>query len=198
MRDWDARFSEPGYAYGTDPNQFLEAVACQIPQGPVLCLAEGQGRNAAFLAGLGHRVTAMDQSAAGLARARELAQQKGVTIEFVHADLADFAIAPGAWAGIISIFAHVPQELRRSVHERVVAGLRPGGVFILEAYSVRQLTFGTGGPKDAHVLPTRDALEQELRGLDFVLLQEAERDVVEGRYHTGRAAVVQVLARKPA
>ena len=197
MSQWDERYAEPEFAYGTEPNGFLAAVACQIPPGPVLCLAEGQGRNAVYLAQRGHAVTAVDQSAVGLSRAAELAARASVTIECVAADLADFDIAPGAWAGIISIWAHLPAALRAAVHRRAVAGLRPGGVFILEAYSPRQLSFGTGGPRDAALLVPRSALEDELAGLEFVLAQDAEREVVEGRYHRGAAAVVQVLARRP-
>ncbi len=197
MTDWDVRYSEPDYAYGTEPNAFLAAVACQIPPGPVLCLAEGQGRNAAHLARLGYRVTAVDQSAVGMARAGELAARSGVHIECVVADLAHYVIEPGAWAGIVSIFVHLPAALRARVHQRVVAGLRPGGVFVLEAYTPRQLTLGTGGPRAVELLVARSALEDELSGLHFVLAQDAERDVAEGKYHRGPSAVVQVLARKP-
>jgi hypothetical protein len=47
---WDERYAQAGYAYGTAPNDFLVAYAAQIPLGRVLCLAEGQGRNAVWLA----------------------------------------------------------------------------------------------------------------------------------------------------
>ncbi len=197
MTHWDERYAEADFAYGTAPSAFLAAVACRIPEGPVLCLAEGQGRNAVFLARLGHAVTAVDQSTVGLSRARELAAAQGVTIECVAADLADFPIAPGAWAGIVSIWAHLPPALRGAVHRKAVAGLRPGGVMVVEAYAPRQLEFGTGGPRVTELLVPRRALEQELSGLEFILAQEAEREVVEGKYHRGMAAVVQVLAHKP-
>ncbi len=198
MTHWDERYAEAEFAYGTEPSAFLAAVACRIPDGPVLCLAEGQGRNAVFLSRIGHAVTAVDQSAVGLGRARELATEHGVTIECVAADLAHFEIEPGAWAGIVSIWAHLPPALRGAVNRKAVAGLRPGGVMVVEAYSPRQLEFGTGGPRVAELLVPRGALEQELSGLEFILAQEAEREVVEGKYHRGMAAVVQVLARRPA
>ena len=75
---WERRYAEPGYAYGTEPNGFLVEVADRIPPGPVLCLAEGEGRNAVWLAGRGHAVTAVDASAAGLAKAEALARARGV------------------------------------------------------------------------------------------------------------------------
>ncbi|HUX34576.1 MAG TPA: class I SAM-dependent methyltransferase [Gemmatimonadaceae bacterium] len=197
MTDWDVRYAEPEYAYGTEPNTFVAAVACQIPDGPVLCLAEGQGRNAAYLATLGHAVTAVDRSAVGMARAGELAARRGVTVKCVVADLAEYDVTPGAWAGIVSVFMHLPPALRAHVYRKAVTGLRPGGVLVLEAYSPRQLNFGTGGPRVAELLVPRSALEDELAGLDFILVQDAEREVTEGAYHRGMAAVVQVLARKP-
>jgi len=57
---WNERYAQPGFAYGTEPNEFLVSAAGRIPVGPVLSLGEGEGRNAAYLAGLGHRVVAVD------------------------------------------------------------------------------------------------------------------------------------------
>ena len=194
---WDERFSAADYIYGTAPNAFVAAMAAQIPAGPVLCLAEGEGRNAVHLAQLGHAVTAVDQSAVGLGKAARLAKERGVALTTIATDLAHYTLAPGAWAGVVVTFGHVPPPLRRTMHAQIVAGLRPGGVYILEAYTPAQLAFGTGGPKDVELLMTLAALREELAGLDFEHAVECERDVIEGTYHTGRGAVVQILARKP-
>lgn len=193
---WDERYAESDYAYGTAPNDFLREQAGRIPAGPVLCLAEGEGRNAVWLAEQGYDVTAVDQSAVGLAKARRLAAERGVRIETLRSDLAHYQIMPDAWSGIVSIFAHVPPELRRLVHRQVVAGLRPGGVLILEAYTPEQLRFGTGGPPEAALNMALEALHQELAGLDFEIGREIVREVVEGRYHTGEGHVVQIVARR--
>ncbi|MGO8838457.1 MAG: methyltransferase domain-containing protein [Limisphaerales bacterium] len=193
---WNDRYAVAGHVYGEAPNAFVAEVAPQIPAGPVLCLAEGEGRNAVHLATLGHRVNAVDQSEVGLAKARRLAAARGVKIETVTADLANYSIAAGAWAGIVAIFAHLPPALRQRVHCNAVAGLQSGGVFILEAYTPAQLAFGTGGPKSPELLMTLATLRGELSGLQFLIARELERDVVEGAGHTGRAAVVQILARR--
>jgi len=195
---WNHRYAAADYVFGESPNTYLAKMASRIPAGPVLCLAEGEGRNAVFLATLGHPVTAVDQSATGLAKARQLAAARGVELETVIADLADFTIEPGAWAGIVAIFAHLPPVLRAQVHTQVVGGLRPGGVFILEAYTPAQLAFNTGGPKDPELLMTLAGLRDELSGLELLVDREIERDVIEGGGHTGRAAVVQILARQHA
>jgi SAM-dependent methyltransferase len=193
---WNDRYAAAGHFYGEAPNAFAAEVAPQIPAGPVLCLAEGEGRNAIHLAALGHRVTALDQSEVGLAKARRLAASRGVEIETVATDLADYSIAVAAWAGIVATFAHLPPALRRRVHRDVVAGLQPGGVFILEAYTPAQLAFGTGGPKLPELLITLADLREELSGLKFLIARELERDVIEGSGHNGRGAVVQILARR--
>ncbi|WP_200389711.1 hypothetical protein [Thiocapsa imhoffii] len=113
------------------------------------------------------------------------------------ADLPQFKIQPNAWSGIVSIFAHVPPDLRRAVHRRVVEGLRPGGVLILEAYTPEQLRFGTGGPPVAELTMSLATLQVELDGLMFEVARECEREVFEGRYHQGRGHVVQIIGRKP-
>jgi len=193
---WDNRYATPHFVYGETPNVFVAEMATRIPAGPVLCLAEGEGRNAVHLASLGHRVTAVDQSESGLAKARRLAAARGVEIETVLADLGNFTIEPGVWSGIVATFAHLPPPLRRRIHAQVVTGLRPGGVFILEAYTPAQLAFDTGGPKNPELLMTLAGLRDELAGLELLAGREIEREVIEGDGHTGRGAVVQILARR--
>jgi SAM-dependent methyltransferase len=194
---WNTRFDRPDYLFGTEPNDFLAAVAGNIPPGDVLCLAEGEGRNAVFLAGLGYRVTAVDQSAVGLAKAQRLATERGVEITTIVGDLQDFEIAADSWSAIVSIFLHVPTNLRAAVYARSERGLKSGGVFILEAYTPRQIGLGTGGPRDPDLTPTLALLRDELAGLQLEIGAEHRRDVLEGSGHTGPGEVVQVLARKP-
>lgn len=176
----------------------MKANAFRLPRGGrVLSLAEGEGRNAVYLAGLGFAVTAVDQSTVGLEKAQRLAAARGVSIETHAADLAEYPIAPNTWDGVVSIFCHLPAAVRRRLYRAVVAGLRPGGVLILEAYRPAQLQFKTGGPPTADLLPTLDDLKSELAGLEFLHAVETEREVLEGTFHTGRAAVVQGIARRP-
>ncbi len=195
---WNDRYADAELAYGEAPNDFLREQAPLVGAGPVLCLAAGQGRNALFLAARGHAVTAVDRSDVGLQRAATLAEQAGLPLETVCADLAGYDLGQAAWGTVVSTFAHLPPELRRHVHAGVVHALQPGGHLILEAYHPRQLKFGTGGPKSEEMLMTLEALREELQGLEFVIAREGERMIREGRYHNGRSAVVQVLARKPA
>lgn len=197
MSFWDERYGADGFYYGTEPNEFLRTHHAEIQRGgDVLCLGEGEGRNAVFLAQQGFRPVALDQSAVGLEKAQRLAVAKGVRIDTVVADLANYRIEPERWDGITSIWCHLPAALRASVHAQVAVGLRIGGVFLLEAYTPAQLRHGTGGPRTADLLPTLAELRKELAGLELVHAAELEREVHEGGGHTGLSAVVQIVARR--
>jgi SAM-dependent methyltransferase len=193
---WDERYSAEEYAYGTQPNEFLEENVNQIPKGDVLSLAEGEGRNAVFLAKQGYSVTAVDASLVGLNKARKLAEENGVVVEFIHADLADYDLGENKWDGIVSIFCPLPSSLRKQLYKKVEAGLKRNGVFLLEAYTPDQLKHGTGGGNSADVMQSKESLSLELAGLKFRHLRELEREVIEGTYHTGIGAVVQAIATK--
>jgi SAM-dependent methyltransferase len=197
---WDARFSAEDYVYGTQPNGFLVEAAPSLPPPParILSLGEGEGRNAVYLATRGYQVTGVDASAVGLRKAERLAGEKGVSIATVVSDLEHYAIVPGAWDAVVLIFCHLPMPLRRQVHRAVVEGLRPGGVLVLEGYTPAQLALRTGGPPVRELLYTAEELREDFAGLELPILRELEREVIEGRLHTGRAAVVQLLGRKPA
>ena len=197
---WDKRFAEPGFAYGDQPNDFLKQVAAQIPAGEVLCIGEGEGRNAVYLAQQpGLSVTALDASAVGLDKARGLAFERGVGIETIHADLAEYVIEPGRWSGVVEIFCHLLPDLRAQVHRTAVVGLAPGGAFVLEAFTPRQLEHKTGGPPVLERLyePAEVRRDLEAAGLELQRAEELVREVHEGRFHAGPGAVLQVLGFRP-
>lgn len=194
---WDQRYSAAEFVYGSRANDFLAAHVDAIPQaGPVLDIGCGEGRNAVFLAERGYVVTAVDQSAVGLQKAQRLAAERGVSITTVQADLGQFVIHPGHWAGIVSIFCHLPTALRHSLYPSVVQGLRPGGVLLLEAYTPAQIGRGTGGPSDPDWMMSLDRLKEQFADLEWVLAEEKEREVREGLFHTGLASVVQFIGRR--
>lgn len=194
---WNTRYAEPGFAYGTQPNDFLAEMTPRLPKGRALCLAEGEGRNAVHLARHGFEVTALDLSSVGLNKAQELARQNGVTLTTVVANLQDYAFPVDHFDVVVSIWCHIPNPLRTQVHRAAARSLRPGGMVVLEAYTPAQLGFSTGGPKDPALLMNLVDLRQELAPLVFLHGVERVRDVHEGTYHQGQSAVVQVLAQRP-
>ena len=194
---WEDRYAADEFLYGTEPNDFLRDHVDHLPDGPVVCLADGEGRNGVFVASTGRPTTSIDLTAAGVAKTRRLAEDRGVVIEAIQADLSTFELGVDQWAGAVSIFAYMPPPVRRDLHRRVVAALRPGGVLILEAYTPDQIGRGTGGPPVAEMTMSLELLRSELDGLDIEHGVETLRDVREGPGHTGMGAVVQVIARKP-
>lgn len=194
---WNERYLDDTFFYGSEPNDFLKDASKLIPAGAkVLCLAEGEGRNAVYLATLGLNVTAIDQSEVGLAKLHDFAKQKKVEVRTIAADLEEYKIEENKWDVIVSIWCHLPSGLRKKVHNDCVKGLKKSGLFILEAYTPKQLELKTGGPNNTDLLMTKAELINELEGLDFTTIQEIERDIHEGLGHNGMSAVIQVIAAK--
>ena len=110
---WDERYNREEFVFGTEPNDFLVAVADKIRKNArVLSLCDGEGRNGTFLAGRGAQVVSVDGSKVGLAKAKKLAESQNVKLETVLTDLKDYKIKSRQWDAIILIFGHFPPDLR--------------------------------------------------------------------------------------
>jgi SAM-dependent methyltransferase len=195
---WDDRYSSPEYVYGTEPSDFLLERCTELPPGgDILCLADGEGRNGVFLASRGMRVTGVDNSAVGLAKAEKLAAERGVALTTVVADLSVWDVGEARWDGVVSIWAHLPAPIRAELHPRLARGLRPGGVLLLEHYHPRQVAYGTGGPAEPTMMLTLDELDAAFAGWTRVHTFEGERVVIEGAGHGGKSYVTQAILQKP-
>lgn len=192
---WNERYSVDDYVYGTEPNSFLVEHA-EILSGPVLSLAEGEGRNAVFLASMGLEVHGVDGSEVGLAKAQALATSKGVKIETEVADLREFQPKVNYYGSVISIWAHLPSEIRSRLYPLIENCLKPKGIILLESFSEDQINRNTGGPKDLDMLMTRSKIENEFLNFEPIILRQLEREIYEGEHHTGIASVVQFIGRK--
>jgi SAM-dependent methyltransferase len=193
---WNERYNDVQYAYGTEPNDFLRS----LPIGSglkVLCLAEGEGRNGVYLAGLGNEVTCIDYAEEGLKKTVRLAEQLGVEVTCICADLGEINLDQNSWDLIIGIFAHFPLNVKQHIWPQMHAALKPGGQLIMEVYDQEQLRFGTGGPKHPDLLYSTEEL-QALVGQEFteIKIEKVYREVNEGTYHNGASATIQVLATK--
>ena len=192
---WNERYASDEFAYGTEPNSFLVQNA-NLLNSPVLSLAEGEGRNAVFLASLGLDVLGVDASDVGLAKAQNLAASRGLAIRTEVADLTAYELPENHYGSVISISAHLPSKVRDRLYPQVERSLKTGGIILLEAYTKAQISRNTGGPKDSDMLMDLAALEQQFPNCEPILTREIEREVVEGKFHTGLACVVQFIARK--
>lgn len=197
MNKWDSRYSEKGFAYGVAPNDFLKQNVEKFPKGgKLLCLAEGEGRNAVFLARQGFEIVAVDSSTVGLEKAQKMALTEKVKITTIVADLAEFIFEENNFDGVVSIFCHLPPPLRKRVNNEIIRCLKPGGILLLEAYTPKQLEYKTGGPKNPELMLSLDTLQDEFSELAPLHSIELEREINEGHLHTGLGAVVQFIAEK--
>jgi cyclopropane fatty-acyl-phospholipid synthase-like methyltransferase len=195
---WDTRYGEPGYAYGTEPNAFLVSKAHLLKSGmTALAVADGEGRNGVWLASQGLDVLSVDSSDVGLRKARELAASRGVAIRTVQADLGRWPWPHAAFDVVVSIFAHFAPELRARLHQAMLVALKPGGLLILEAFTPEQLNYASGGPRAPEMLYTAGMLRADFAGGEVLELTETHAELAEGRYHSGLAAVVRLVVRRP-
>ena len=192
---WNERYSSSEFAYGTEPNSFLVQNA-KLLTSPVLSLAEGEGRNAVFLASLGLDVLGVDASDVGLAKAQKLAASRGLAIRTEVADLASYEPPENHYGSVISIWAHLPSHVRSRLYPLLERSLKPGGIILFESYTPAQLSRNTGGPKDPDLLMDLTELLKHFPNCEPIIAQETEREIIEGKFHTGLAHIVQFIARK--
>ena len=195
---WEARFKEPGYHFGTAPNAFLKSKAALFKPGQkVLSIADGEGRNGVFLAGLRCDVLAIDFSPSALKKAQALAKDRGVTLRTELADLETWSWPAAAFDAIVGIFFQFLVPASRSrVFGQIKRALKPGGLVLIEGYGLKQLEYKTGGPGVPDQLYTRATLQDAFA--DFASLEIAEYDAVlsEGDRHVGMSALVDLVGRK--
>lgn len=195
---WSKRFSCDEYIFGTEANHFL--IHCQDALHPgmrALVVADGEGRNSVWLAEQGLITTAFDISPIGVNKARKLAQQKNVDVNFVVADCDHFDWAPAYYDAVVAIFVQFADpEMRARLFSNMIHALKPGGVLILQGYSPAQLEYKTGGPQDIAHLYTEELLRDSFSSLDIRELRFYDEVLNEGTQHAGRSALVGMLAYK--
>lgn len=194
---WNDRYGSVELVYGLAPNDFLAEMSKHFPSaGDALDIGAGEGRNAMFLASLGFRTLAVDQSEVGMQKAMRLAGERGLPLQTQIADLRTFNAEPESFDVISSIFVHLPADIRRPLHAGVQRWLKPNGLYVLEVYAPDQIARTTGGPKDPAVFASLDEIVAELHGLKIEHRAALVRNVNEGDFHSGEASVLQVMARK--
>lgn len=200
IQTWEERFAGDVYLFGTAPNAFLAREAGRLgPGARVLCIADGEGRNSTFLAGLGHDVHAVEAAANALAKAERLAAERGAAVRFEQADLEEWDWPVGAYDAVVAIFIQFTDPTGRARMFRQMAdALAPGGLLLLEGYGPGQLAYGTGGPKQLDHLYTVDELATAFPGLELLHLDEYDAVLDEGPRHQGMSALVDLVARRPA
>lgn len=193
---WNERYDEDVFAYGTAPNQFLKDTIHFIPQGNILFVAEGEGRNAVFAAKKGLKVSAFDYSESGQQKALSLAQMHNVTIDYLVSDVLALPYEKESFDGLVLIFAHFPAEIRKHAHLKLLELLKPGGKIIFEAFGKEQLNYTSGGPKDIDMLFSEEEVHNEFPAISFDSLSTEKIVLDEGLFHQGEGVVVRFIGTK--
>ena len=202
---WSKRYSDAGeeYLFGTEPNRFLARHEALLQNGgSAISIADGEGRNSVWLAGLGLKVTGVEISAVAIEKARHLAAARKAEVEFIQADMLATSFPPtdlqGAFDWVIGIFIQFVGPQGRDRQFEVMKRLtRPGGHILLLGYTPKQLEYGTGGPSAIENLYTEDMLRAAFANWDIEELVEYEDTIAEGTGHLGRSALIGMVARKP-
>lgn len=199
MNPWNERFQGEEYVYGTEPNAFVVDMQSRLSlTGQTLAIAEGEGRNAVYLAEQGHDVTVWDYAEAGLNKANKLAKEKGVKIAARLQDLEDAAWTPDQWDQIVCIFGHFPKALRLRTLRGVKEAVKPGGYFITEVYSMNQIPYQSGGPQEMDMLYAPEDFLRSFADWRIIHFFMGEVHRSEGALHQGLSHVIQFAGQKPA
>jgi len=189
---WDERYRGDEFVWRTEPNQFLVAEVADLPPGRALDVACGEGRNAVWLATRGWQVTGADFSPVGLTKARRLAVEHGVEVDWVEADVVEWDPPAGAFDLVIVFYLHLPSDDRHRVMVHVQKALAAGGTLLVVGHDTSNLMGGYGGPQDPTVLFTPEQVASDLAELRIVRADHVRRDVDTSQ---GRRVAIDALVR---
>jgi SAM-dependent methyltransferase len=199
---WNERYKEEGFAYGSEPNEFIASELMKLNPGKILLPAEGEGRNAAYALQLGWKVDAFDMSIAGRDKALLLAADKAVNLHYDVCDAASFIQeAVAEYDAIAFCFTHFPGPKRVEEHKALAALVKPGGVAIMVVFAKGHTAYNTmdprvGGPKEESMLfDSKEAMEIFI-DFEFMVCEEREVYLQEGKYHIGPGKVLRVVAKR--
>lgn len=197
---WEERFAaSDDYVFGTAPAQFLIDHQSYLASGEsALSVADGEGRNSVFMAEQGMEVTALEFAPSAIVRARDLAKAHNVTVTFLEADILRDPWPARDYDVVTGVFIQfVGPEARALQFQKMKQATTPGGLVMLHGYTPKQLEFGTGGPSAVENLYTEDMLRDAFTGWDILECCAYERTLDEGKGHSGKSALIDLVARKP-
>ncbi len=195
---WDSRYQVEEYIFGKEPNEYLVSHAALLKPGQrALLVADGEGRNSVWCALRGLTVDAFDLSPVGIAKARKLAAERGVSVSFFMSSCEEWNWLPEKYDVVIVIFAHfAASEVREQLFACFIATLKLGGVLIIQGYTPKQLELKTGGPSEAALLYTEEMLREAFAAMEILECRSYEAEISEGTRHIGLSALCGLVARK--
>jgi SAM-dependent methyltransferase len=196
---WNERFDKEEFIFGKEPNEYLVEQTTQYlkPGNSVLCIADGEGRNGVWLAKQGMQVTGFDVSDIALMKANQFAKDNQVEIQYSLCDTDGFDWQANAYDAVIGIFIQFADPVMRTrIFQQVHRALKPGGIFILQGYTPKQLEYKTGGPSLIEHLYTEEMIRDLSQEFEILNLICYEKELSEGARHTGMSALLGMVAKK--
>ena len=197
---WNQRFDTPDYIFGKAVNEYLrdQASSCLNKGNLVLCVADGEGRNSVWLAKQGMQVDAFDLSTLAIAKAKKLARESRVEVNYALASSDSWQWRPNYYDAVVAIFIQFADPaMRVRLFDQMRSTLKPGGILILQGYTPKQLEYKTGGPSLLDHLYTESLIRDLVLGMDIIDLSVYEKILSEGPKHTGMSALLGLVTRKP-
>lgn len=198
---WNTKFEKDGFMYGEKPNMFIKYNLNGVKKnGKVLCLAEGEGRNAIFLAQEGFHVETIDNSDVGVNKLNAKAKELNLDITAHHMDLNDWNPQTQTYDAIVASFMHLPEPLRTQTFKHCIDALNINGRIIMEFFSKDQMreNYSSGGPKDLDLLYEVETLSPIFNAdnLQMIQLSQEVDTLDEGWGHQGLASLVRLIIKK--
>jgi SAM-dependent methyltransferase len=196
---WNERFDKEEFIFGKEPNEYLvdQSKRFLTPGNKVLCIADGEGRNGVWLAKQGMHVVGFDASDIALAKAKQFAKDNQVEVEYSFSDTDGFTWQTNSYDAVVGIFIQFADpEMRARIFSQAHQTLKPGGIFILQGYTPKQLEYKTGGPSLIEHLYTEEMIRELSEEFEILDLQCYEKELSEGARHTGMSALLGMVARK--
>lgn len=197
---WNQRFNTPDYIFGKAANEYLrDQAGPYLNEGnSVLCVADGEGRNSVWLAKQGMQVDAFDLSTLAIAKAKKLARESRVEVNYALASSDSWQWRPNYYDAVVAIFIQFADPaMRVRLFDQMRSTLKPGGILILQGYTPKQLEYKTGGPSLLDHLYTESLIRDLVLGMDIIDLSVYEKILSEGPKHTGMSALLGLVTRKP-
>lgn len=196
---WNERFNKEEFIFGKDPNEYLvQSTKQYLKSGDkVLCIADGEGRNGVWLAKQGMQVVGFDASDVALAKAKKFAEENQVQVSYSFSDTDSFHWQANEYDAIIGIFIQFADPvMRERIFRQTYQALKPGGLFILQGYTPKQLEYKTGGPSLIEHLYTEELIRKLAKDFTILELVSYEKELSEGPRHTGMSAILGLVAQK--
>ena len=190
---WNERYDRDMYIYGKEPAAFLKQKIDRLKKGKALVLAMGEGRNAVYLAQNDFDVTGVDISEVAIEKCNDLAKERNTTVNAVVADLTDYDMGKAQFDLITKFYYYEP-----SIFPQIIDALKPGGVFILEQFSIDHLKYretSRFGPRNPDYLIKPNELLEHFKSLRILYYEDTVVELDEGM-HNGTAAVIRLIAEK--